>query len=65
MSPSWIAISYSHTNEDVEKTLETLEVICKKIQNQVKNENFGQLIEGKMPTTVWTMKIPPTKKVRT
>jgi len=63
MSPSWIAISYSHTNEDVAKTLEILEIVCKKIQNQVKNENFSQLIEGKMPTTVWSMKIPPIKKV--
>jgi glutamate-1-semialdehyde aminotransferase len=63
MSPSWIAISYSHTNEDVAKTLEVLEIVCKKIQNQVKNENFSQLIEGKMPTTVWSMKIPPIKKV--
>jgi len=62
MSPSWIAISYSHTNEDVEKTLEILETVCKKIQKQVKNENFGQLIEGKMPATVWSMKIPPIKK---
>jgi hypothetical protein len=63
ISPSWIAISYSHTNEDVAKTLEILEIVCKKIQNQVKNENFSQLIEGKMPTTVWSMKIPPIKKV--
>ncbi len=64
ISPSWISVSYSHTNEDVQKTLDTLDVICKKIQNQVKNENYSQFIEGKMPTTVWTMKIPPTKKAR-
>jgi glutamate-1-semialdehyde aminotransferase len=62
ISPSWLAISYSHTNEDIQKTLDILDVVCKKIQNQVKNENFNELLEGKMPTTVWTMKIPPTKK---
>ena len=62
ISPSWIAISYSHTNEDIQKTLDILDGVCKKIQNQVKNENFSELLEGKMPTTVWTMKIPPTKK---
>jgi len=64
MSPSWVAISYSHTKEDIVKSLETLDIICKKIQNQVKNENYGKSIEGKMPTTVWTMKIPPTKKIK-
>jgi len=62
MSPSWIAISYSHTDEDVQKTLDTLNLVCKKICNQVKNENYGKHLEGKMPTTVWTMKIKPTKK---
>ena len=63
ISPSWLAVSYSHTDEDVTKTLDILDNICKKIQNQVKNENYNKLLEGKMPSTVWTMKIPPTKKI--
>ena len=63
ISPSWIAISYSHTDEDIQKTLDTLNLVCEKIRNQVKDENFGQFLEGKMPTTVWTMKIMPTKKL--
>ena len=63
ISPSWITISYSHTDEDITKTLDILDNICKKIQNQVKNENYNEFLEGKMPSTVWTMKIPPTKKI--
>ena len=63
ISPSWIAISYSHTDEDIQKTLDTLNLVCEKIRNQVKDENFGQFLEGKMPTTVWIMKIMPTKKL--
>ena len=63
ISPSWLAISYSHTDEDITKTLDILDNICKKIQNQVKNENYNEFLEGKMPSTVWTMKIPPTKKI--
>ena len=34
ISPSWLAISYSHTDEDVSKTLDALDKVCKKIQNQ-------------------------------
>jgi glutamate-1-semialdehyde 2,1-aminomutase len=61
ISPSWIAISYSHTNDDVTKTLNILNDVCKKIQNQIKIDNYGEFLEGNMPSTVWTMKIPPTK----
>lgn len=62
MSPSWIGISYSHTKEDIQKTLEVLEFSLKKIKKQVKNEDFSNLLEGKMPASVWKMKIMPTKK---
>jgi glutamate-1-semialdehyde 2,1-aminomutase len=61
ISPSWIAISYSHTNDDVTKTLNILNDVCEKIQNRIKTNNYGEFLEGKMPSTVWTMKIPPTK----
>ena len=64
ISPSWLAISYSHTNDDVVKTLDVLNDVCKTIQNKAKNENYEQFLEGKMPSTVWTMKIPPTKKIQ-
>jgi glutamate-1-semialdehyde aminotransferase len=61
MSPSWCSISYSHSEDDIKFTLEAFESICKIIK-EVKDENYAKMIEGKMPTTVWTMKIKPTKK---
>ena len=63
MSPSWCAISYSHTENDINFTLESLRSICNDIKQKNPNENYGKSIEGKMPSTVWTMKIPPTKKI--
>lgn len=63
ISPSGLFISYSHTSEDIQNTLDALDSTCKKIHNQVKNEDYGKHLEGKMPTTVWTMKIKPTKKL--
>lgn len=63
MSPSWIGISYSHSDEDIQKTLENLDLSLKKIKNQVKNEDFKKMLEGKMPKSVWTMKIKPSKKI--
>ena len=62
MSPSWIALSYSHSQKDINFTLETLDIVCKEINKKVSNEDYKQLIEGKMPTTVWNMRINSTKK---
>ena len=63
MSPlGAVYLSYSHSNEDIEQTLDTLDEVCKIINLKIKNGNYGELLEGKMPKTIWTMKIPPTKK---
>ena len=63
MSPlGAVYLSYSHSNEDIEKTLETLDEVCKIINLKTKNGNYRELLEGEMPKTIWSMKIPPTKK---
>jgi glutamate-1-semialdehyde 2,1-aminomutase len=63
MSPlGSVYLSYSHSNEDIEQTLDTLDEVCKIINLKTKNGNYGELLEGKMPKSIWTMKIPPTKK---
>ena len=54
-------ISYSHSFNDVEKTLVALDETCKKITSTVKNEDYKKHLEGKLPETIWTMKIQPTK----
>ena len=64
MSPlGAVYLSYSHSNKDIEETLTALDDSCSFINSKVKNDNYIQLLEGKMPKTIWTMKIPPTKKL--
>lgn len=60
ISPSWIGISYSHSEEDIKTTLDSLEKTCKTIKST--NGDYQKLIEGNLPTTVWDFKIKPTKK---
>jgi glutamate-1-semialdehyde aminotransferase len=62
MSPSWCAVSYSHSKKDIQKTLETFDSILKMIENNVKNEKYGKLLKGSLPKSVWSIKIKPTKK---
>ena len=62
MSPNVCFISFSHTQEDIEKTLRIYEKICKKVIGGLDEKKYQSMIQGKMPTTVWTMKIEPTKK---
>ncbi len=59
-SPSVIFLSYSHSVEDIEYTLDSLTEICQKI-SKIDENDYHKYLEGKMPTTVWTMKILPTK----
>ena len=54
---------YSHSKEDVEKTINALEETCKFIISKVKNEQYDKFIEGELPKTIWNMKIHPTKKL--
>lgn len=63
MSQGVSFISYSHSLADVQKTINALDETCKVI-SKVKNEDqLSKLIKGKMPQTVWKMKIQATKKV--
>jgi len=62
MSPGWCGISYSHSSKDIEYTLEIFEKVCNEINQKVNNDNYEDLIEGKMPKTIWTMNISSTKK---
>ena len=54
-------ISYSHSEKDVELTLNSLEKACDFISKKVTNDNFESYLEGKLPKTIWNMKIPSTK----
>lgn len=62
MSPSVVFLSYSHKQEDINKTLEVFNKICKDINKKIVDDNYEEFIEGNLPTTVWEMAIPPTKK---
>ena len=62
MSPSWCAISYSHSKIDIEKTLEISDTICKDLNKKIKDDNYIDFLEGKLPRKVWEMKIHPTKR---
>jgi len=62
ISPGPIFLSYSHTKEDINNTLNSFEDVCKFISVNVLNDQYEKFLEGTMPKTIWTMKIPPTKK---
>ena len=62
MSPSWVALSYSHSKEDIDLTLRMFDLVCRDVKKRASNQNYKNLIEGSMPKTVWMMTIKPTKK---
>ena len=55
-------ISYSHTTNDINFTLNQLEKVCKFIQKHTVNDNYSSLIEGNLPQTIYTHSIKSTKK---
>lgn len=55
-------ISYSHSEKDIEITLNSLENACDFINKKVTDDNFELYLDGKLPKTIWKMKILPTKK---
>ncbi len=57
-----VYLSYSHSNGDIQQTLDTLDDVCNLINLKTKNDNYKELLEGRMPKTIWTIKIPTTKK---
>ena len=61
-SPGVSFISYSHTSEDIELTLNALEDVCKEIKKNVIDDKYEKLLKGNMPKTIWSMKINPTKR---
>ena len=63
LPPGQCFLSYSHSNEDINNTIEILEDVCCKIQNTVKNDDYQSHLEGIPPQTIWTMKMQATKKI--
>ena len=62
LSPGPTFISYSHTKDDIDSTLRSLEEVCTEIKSKVKRENYEDYLQGEMPKSIWTLKIPPTTK---
>jgi len=55
-------ICYSHSVQDVEKTLQSFENVCSTINKKIKHDNYEVSLEGPLPKTIWSMKLSPTKK---
>jgi glutamate-1-semialdehyde aminotransferase len=62
MSPGVTFLSYSHTNEDIEFTLQSFDEICQNISKNISENQYHNHLEGSIPQTIWSMKINPTKK---
>ena len=58
-----IYISYSHTLEDIDKVFSALDDVCLHLKQKIHNDNFEELLEGKLPKKIWEMKIKSTKKI--
>ncbi len=63
MSQGVSFISFSHSSEDIEFTLNVLDETCKTISKIDKESEYQNYLEGDIPKQVWSMKIPPTKKL--
>lgn len=57
-----VYVSYSHEKTDVSDTLEKLDDVCSSLNEKISNDNFTDLLEGKIPEKILDMKISPTKK---
>ena len=55
-------ICYSHSVQDVEKTLQSFENVCSTINKKIEHDNYETSLEGPLPKTIWSMKLPSTKK---
>jgi glutamate-1-semialdehyde 2,1-aminomutase len=63
MSPGPTFISYSHTENDISYTINSLDEIFKKISSITTNDNFANFLEGNIPKTIWTMAMKPVNKI--
>ena len=57
-----VYVSYSHKNSDISHVLEKLEEVCTFISKKIKNDNFMEFLEGKLPKKIWDLKIKPINK---
>lgn len=55
-------ICYSHSEQDIHKTLQSFENACDLINNKVKNNDYQKFLEGSLPQTIWSMKLSSIKK---
>jgi len=55
-------ICYSHSEQDIQKTLQSFENVCNFINNKVQNNNYQKYLDGPLPKTIWSMKLHSTKK---
>ena len=62
MSPGPSFISYSHSINDISKTLNGFEKVCKYISENIKKDNYSSFLEGSLPKTIYTHSIKSTKK---
>ena len=62
MSPGPTFISYSHSIQDIELTLNKFDEVCKLITSHNEND-YQTLLEGNLPKTIYSYNIKPTKKI--
>lgn len=62
ISPGPTFISFSHSENDIKKTLQSFDQVCSFITKNVSDENFEKHLKGKLPQTIFTNFIKPTKK---
>jgi glutamate-1-semialdehyde aminotransferase len=55
-------ICFSHSKQDIEKTLHSFENVCNIINNKIKNNNYEENLDGLLPKTIWSMKLSSIKK---
>ena len=62
--PGQCFLSYSHSDDDINHTLQKLEQSCQEIKNKVKDDDYQAHLEGIPPQIIWTMKMKSTKKIK-
>ena len=62
MSAGPTFLSYSHSLEDVQFTLNAFENVCKFIKTNITNDEYEKKLEGNIPKTIYKHTILPTKK---